>query len=244
MNHNRIAGAAFATLFCCAATAESIDSPLGTFDVSMTATLASDYIWRGQSQTGGAAAIQGSLDIAHESGLYIGAWASNVDDEAFPGNSGGADIEVDYYAGYAGSITEDISYDLAWATYTYPQASIFNTDEVLASITAYGVTLGAKYAYDPDSKLYTYIAYERELAYGLGLLLSYGVTDTKDQLNGPDDRDEKYRDWSVGLTKTLAGLNFALIYTDTDIKGSTCEAWYGDKDHCDSNLTLSVSKTF
>lgn len=226
------------------AAAESFDSPAGKFDVSMTATLASDYIWRGQSQTAGNGAIQGSLDIAHESGLYAGVWASNVDDFAFPGNNGGANIEVDYYVGFAGSITEDISYDLAWATYVYPEASVFNTDEILASVSAYGFTVGAKYAYDPQSKLYTYLAYEHELPYGIGLGLTYGQSDYKDPLNAGVDNGEKYDDWSVGLSKTLVGLDVSLTYTDTDIKSSTCTVWYGKDDYCDTNVTLAVSKSF
>lgn len=61
------------------AAAETVASPLGNFDVSMNVALTSDYIFRGISQTQGDPAIQGGLDVAHESGLYIGTWASNVD---------------------------------------------------------------------------------------------------------------------------------------------------------------------
>jgi hypothetical protein len=39
----------------------------------------SNYIWRGVSQTGDGAAVQGGLDVAHESGFYAGTWASNID---------------------------------------------------------------------------------------------------------------------------------------------------------------------
>ncbi len=88
--------AASAFAFSGIAASETFNGPAGEFDVSMTATLASDYIWRGQSQTAGNGAVQGSLDVAHETGLYAGVWASNVDDFAFPGNNGGANMEVDY----------------------------------------------------------------------------------------------------------------------------------------------------
>ncbi|MBB2497159.1 TorF family putative porin [Aquipseudomonas ullengensis] len=225
------------------AVSETFKSAAGEFDVSMTATLASDYIWRGQSQTGGAGAIQGSLDVAHESGLYVGVWASNVDDELFTGNKGGADMEVDYYAGFAGSITEDVSYDLSWATYTYPQASVWNSDEVLASISAFGFTLGGKYAYDPQSKLYTYVSYDYELPYEIGLSLSYGLSDYKDPVDGADG-DDKYKDWSVGLSKTLVGLDFALVYSDTDMNDEECTWQTADDGLCDAAATLSVSKSF
>src|SRR5690554_625819 len=71
--------AACGLALCAQTQAESFDTAIGTIETSMNVTLATDYIWRGQSQTDGAGAIQGGLDIAHESGLYIGTWASNVD---------------------------------------------------------------------------------------------------------------------------------------------------------------------
>ncbi|WP_295881673.1 TorF family putative porin [uncultured Thiohalocapsa sp.] len=39
----------------------------------------SNYMWRGVTQTGDQAAVQGGLDVAHESGFYAGTWASNID---------------------------------------------------------------------------------------------------------------------------------------------------------------------
>ncbi len=35
----------------------------------------SNYMWRGVTQTGDQAAVQGGLDVAHESGFYAGTWA-------------------------------------------------------------------------------------------------------------------------------------------------------------------------
>ncbi len=100
-----------------AAFAESVDSPVGKFDVGMTATFVTDYVSRGTSLNGGAGTIQGSLDIAHESGLYIGMWGSSMDDM----QEKGAGVEIDYYLGYGGNLTEDVSFDVSVATYTYPR---------------------------------------------------------------------------------------------------------------------------
>ena len=54
------------------------------------------------------ATLQGGLDYSHASGLYAGYWGSTLsygetpdDDNAF---------ENDFYAGYKGSITEDLGY--------------------------------------------------------------------------------------------------------------------------------------
>src|SRR5919108_6478565 len=60
-------------------------------------TIASDYRFRGISQTYLGPAIQGGIDYAHPSGLYLGNWNSNVTTAIFTGGSG---IEMDFYAGY------------------------------------------------------------------------------------------------------------------------------------------------
>ncbi len=39
----------------------------------------SNYIWRGASQTSDGPAVQGGIDVEHESGFYAGTWASNID---------------------------------------------------------------------------------------------------------------------------------------------------------------------
>ena len=57
-----------------------------------------DYIYRGGSQTADGPAIQGGFDLGHESGFYLGTWASNVDF----GNS--AEVEIDFYGGFGGEL--------------------------------------------------------------------------------------------------------------------------------------------
>lgn len=228
--------AACGLALCAQTQAESFDTAIGTIETSMNVTLATDYIWRGQSQTDGAGAIQGGLDIAHESGLYIGTWASNVDSEDF----GGSSVEVDYYVGFGNAITDDLSYDLQWATYTYPKNNDATVEELLASLSYKALTVGAKYAYDPGVGLYTYIDYGFDLPLEMVLGLHYGLTDTKDPLDGVSG-DEKYADWAVTLSKTVLGLDLALMYSDTDL-GSDCP--YQSRSSCDSNVTFSVSRSF
>ncbi|WP_285259480.1 TorF family putative porin [Halopseudomonas bauzanensis] len=220
--------------------AESFDTALGQFDTSMNVTLATDYIWRGQSQTAGKGAIQGGLDISHESGLFIGTWASNVDDEAF----GGASVEWDYYAGFAGQLTEALSYDLTWIAYEYPGGDDVDTAyEIIGTLGFHDLTLGTKYAYHPSSAVYGFIGYDIALPYETTLGLHYGYTDTKDSLSEVQS-GESYQDWAVSLGKTVIGLDLALMYSDTDLKDGTCEEWYGKATYCDANVTFSASRSF
>src|SRR5690606_38399513 len=69
----------------------------------------SNYVWRGVTQTDDSAAIQGGIDYSHESGFYLGTWASNVEF---------SDHELDLYGGYAGEAA-GIGYDVGVIFYTY-----------------------------------------------------------------------------------------------------------------------------
>ena len=220
------------------AVAETVNSPVGDFDVSMNVGLTSDYMFRGISQTQGNGAIQGGLDVVHESGLYVGTWASNVD------FGGDASVEFDYYFGFGNNITEDISYDLGWIKYDYPGESGLNFSEYYGSLTAYGFKVGAAYSDDfggSDTTLYSYVGYEYTLPYDIGLALQYGNYDFKDATF--DSGEDSYNDWSIGLTKTLIGLDFGLTYTDTDLSSSDCAGFAGKDDYCDATFVVSVSKT-
>ncbi|MBQ0744148.1 MULTISPECIES: TorF family putative porin [Halopseudomonas] len=212
--------------------AEEFDTAIGTIDASMTATLATDYIWRGQSQTDGKGAVQASLDFAHESGVYLGAWGSNVDSDDF----GGASIELDYYVGYGGAITEEVTYDLAWANYTFPGNSSIDVYEWLASVSAYGFTVGLKDTYNNADNHYYYVGYDLALPYDIGLGLHYA--DSNDKTGDGFD----YNDWALTLSKEALGLGWAVMYSDTDISDEDCA--YGSTDSCGSNVTFAVSKSF
>ena len=86
--------------------AEEAKSDLG---VSANLALASNYVWRGMTQTEEAPAIQGGFDLDYK-GVYAGVWASNV---AFAGS-----IETDLYLGYTGEVS-GVSYDVGFVQYAY-----------------------------------------------------------------------------------------------------------------------------
>lgn len=86
-------------------------------------TIASDYRFRGLSQTFGEGfkfgpAIQGGIDYSHASGFYAGNWNSNVSGNTFPN---GAGIEMDFYGGYKATFG-DFGLDVGTIYYYYPDA--------------------------------------------------------------------------------------------------------------------------
>lgn len=56
-----------------------------------------EYVWRGQSLTAGKPSIVGEVKASHASGVYVGAWAGNID----LGPQTDTRFEVDYFLGWA-----------------------------------------------------------------------------------------------------------------------------------------------
>ena len=123
MNYRlRLAAALLATGLAVPATAQET-APPKPVTVSGSVGLVSDYRFRGVSQSDENLAVQGGFTIAHESGLYIGTWGSNL---AGWGTFGGANMELDLIAGYkfpVGGGTLDVG--ATW--YMYP-GGFDNTD--------------------------------------------------------------------------------------------------------------------
>src|SRR3990167_415732 len=81
---------------------------------SWNAALATDYMFRGVSQTDGEASLQLGADLAFDNGIYVGVWGSNVDFGA-----GGPDIELDTYIGWNVDLSDRWNLDLMLNRYNY-----------------------------------------------------------------------------------------------------------------------------
>jgi len=123
-----------------------LTSGIASAELTANAAIASNYIWRGVTQTNDQAAGQGGIDWSHDSGLYVGTWVSNV---AF-GNVAGGGYEMDVYAGFGGE-AGGLGYDLGVISYQYPLAPNTNFTEVYASGTFSIVTIGLSYTADAAS---------------------------------------------------------------------------------------------
>lgn len=110
-----------------------------TFSANIGAV--SNYIWRGVTQTDDQPAIQGGLDVAHDSGFYAGTWASNVDF-----GEDGANYELDFYAGYDFTLpVEDASLGLNTIYYAYPDGGDIDFWEIGISGGYKWLSLGIQY---------------------------------------------------------------------------------------------------
>jgi uncharacterized protein (TIGR02001 family) len=89
--------------------------------------LATEYVFRGISQTSEGPAVQGGFDATCGM-FYAGVWASNLDWGANDGNDGTniANVEMDWYAGVKFN-TGRIAWDLGVIYYTYPRGADIGT---------------------------------------------------------------------------------------------------------------------
>jgi uncharacterized protein (TIGR02001 family) len=130
-----------------AATAVSAQTkaPEPDYTLSYNVGATTDYRYRGISQSRLNPALQGGVDFAHKSGVYLGAWASSI--QWIKDAGGDGNVELDLYGGYKGEISKDLSYDVGVLTYNYPSNKLSpsaDTTELYGALTYGPVT--AKYS--------------------------------------------------------------------------------------------------
>lgn len=238
-----IALAAFAT----PALAQDRGIGVGPIAVSGSVDLVSDYRFRGLSESGGDVAIQPSVTISHDSGLYIGVWGSNIEDTPTYG-----EIEANIYGGYATEIASGTEVDVGLTYYWYPDGrkaagpsdyveAIGRLSHTLGPVEATG-TLGyawSQAALGNDDNLYLRF----DLAAGIPttpvtLSGSVGYTDGALGAFAPGGH---YWDWSIGASASFGPITAGIKYVDTDIPRTGVKAI--DK-YYDAGVVLSLGVSF
>lgn len=213
-------------------------------EVSSTWTLTSDYDFRGASQTASDPALQGSIDYAHESGWYIGAWASNTDF----GRDVGIDYEVDLYTGFSGGDEEGLGWDFGFVYYGYPDDSDANYPEIYGKLN-YGMFSGALFYsndYVNSGESAIYLAGDVEVPLPQNFTLKahagYNFGDFWDGADGEPGSD--YIDWSVGVGYTVGHFDLSLRWVDTTLEEG--DFWFSSDDvnNTEGRVIFSFATTF
>jgi uncharacterized protein (TIGR02001 family) len=242
-----ILAVALATVTVSAFAADAPAPAPSDFAFSGNLTFTTDYRVRGVSQTFKEPAVQGEFDIAHSSGLYVGAWASNVNTNFL----NGASIEIDGYGGYKGKVTDDLTYDVGFINYYYPgqvsgTASI-NTWDVYGGATWKWINV--KYTQDltdyfgvVDSKGTNYLEGNVTVALpaDITLIAHYGHQANK----GPSFPVSSINDWKIGVSKDMVGLTWSLAYLDTNLPTAVATANPRSVNLANGAAILSVAKNF
>lgn len=216
---------------------------------SASVALTTDYMWRGVSQSNNDPAIQGSFDLAHESGLYAGVWGSSVE---FGDQN--TSMELDVYAGFSrdidfgGALPFALTYDLGVLHYEYTASSAADFTELyfggsispfenfnFSTYWYYGLKINhnrpgeytdisADYTFFPDS------------AASFTVLAHGGYYNQKDAALG-----DSYWDWKIGVAKDIAGFNFEVAYFDTDNQGGG-GVYGGSQSLNDGRVVATISR--
>lgn len=203
---------------------------------SWNAAIATDYMFRGVSQTDGEAALQLGADLNFDNGFYVGVWGSNVDF-----GEGSPDVELDTYIGWNHDLTERLNLDLMVNRYNYiGEADDYGAadyNEFIGALTldeAYTFTLG--YTNDVyalgETGMYFGLGGSWELPHAIGLDVAVGRS-TFDEATGYED----YSDFSISFNKDFGPVNAAIGYYGTDADG---DVNFGDAADNRFMLTLSI----
>lgn len=208
---------------------------------SANVALTSDYMFRGVSQTNEEPAIQGGFDFNHESGLYVGTWASNVNF----GSLSDASSEHDVYIGFSKDAENGVGFDVGIVRYIYPGDSVLDYNEYYGSLSFRmdKVTLTGSIYYSNDvfgtdeTGIYYQGSAEVGITDQIKLNASMGKYDFDRNVFGPGMVDS-YLDWKLGVAAEVEGWGFDLSYVDTNSDG---EKLFGDL--ASGRVVFTVSKS-
>jgi hypothetical protein len=185
-----------ALLAVLAAPAAYAQAPAGP--ITGNVTLASDYRFRGVSQTYLGPAFQGGFDYAHPGGLYFGNWNSNVSSAVYTGGSG---LEMDFYGGWKHSYGE-VTLDLGGIYYYFPLAECNDNNACTTSGNAKFDNLEVYFAATFKWLMFKY-SYALTNYFGLGNEQAAGYWTNKDTGAPLGGRGNSHGTWYADLTLTV-----------------------------------------
>lgn len=203
--------AAAAAALALGGVAQAEDRPLG---LALNAGVASDYVFRGISQTDNNPQVFGGADISFAGIGYAGVWGSNVD------FNNGTDAEYDVYVGFKPTLGS-ATFDFAAIRYGYinsPSRSNQDYWEFKGAVSAPAgpVTLGAAVFYSPEffGKTGDAVYYEGNIA--------AAIPETKFSVSGALGYQDvsyagDYTTWNAGVAYAITDhVSLDVRYWDTD----------------------------
>jgi uncharacterized protein (TIGR02001 family) len=213
--------------------ASEATEPAAATTVTGSFGVTTDYRFRGLSQSNQKAAGQATINVNHESGLYVGTWASTISENSLPGYG---EAEVDLYGGYTKTLDNGLGFDVGLLYYLYPLSrdtlgGVANDTDFFEPYASVNYTLGpvnvkvgANYAWSgqaglgDDDSLYLYSNLAATIPNTPVKLLGHvGRSNGALGAFNLDATDESYLDWSLGAEVGYKGFTLGVSYVDTDI---------------------------
>lgn len=179
-------------------------------------TFASNYMFRGISQTRNLPAIQGALNYAFPYGIYANVWGSNVRFE-----DSTATVEMDTVLGVRNTIGENFTYDVSAARYNYPGARLLNYNELNTVFNYYFLQAGYSYSANVYNTHTTGQYYSGGINYTIPPQYVFGLNDVNilallGHYSLRQPAGNSYNDYNVMLSKKIKNYTFAAQWTSTN----------------------------
>ena len=216
---------------------------------SANVLLATEYMFRGLTQSNEGLAIQGGFDYEYAPmGFYVGFWASSIE---FPGLSmtNPAGVETNLYGGFNGEFANGIGWDIGALYYYYPDqsedccgAGDYNYIELYGNLSytfdelawSPSITVGFDWSPDyygeDDDGLHIESSIGFELPYDMGFAVNLNYLDVEGDKTFANGYDYFY--YSIEVSKSFGILDFALSWNES---GDDCDDILagGDDDLCE-----------
>lgn len=233
-------------------------APPPAITINGTATLISDYRFRGISQTDKNFAVQGSLTVSHESGFYVSVWGSSIDDYVTASTQGHQ--EIDIIGGFKKTFG-GTTFDIGALYYFYPKTKLAGDptssdfiEPYLAISHTFGpVTAKGTVNWAPKQKALSLnqVGPSKSNVYLAGDLSAaipgtpLGLTAHLGHSIGPSwlattGRGDSYTDWGLGATLTFKAITVGVQYVDTNTTFFTPSG----KDAAKGTVVASVGVSF
>lgn len=226
-------------------------------DVAFGVAGATDYVFRGISQTKSDPAIQGYAEL-QVSGFYAGVWASNVNFPTFTDPSS----EIDFYAGYratfdaftvdAGGLYYYYPGELRglretdyWEIYAKPSFAFGDLGSITGNLywTSDFLNTGANAAYlSGIAKVNVPLTLAPDVGvYVSGEFGKQWIKRSTDLGSGNNFNAPDYLTWNVGAGLTYKAITLDVRYSDTDLKKGECIGYTGFSKSCDERIVAKIS---
>jgi uncharacterized protein (TIGR02001 family) len=209
-------------------------------DVDASVSAVSQYRSRGISPSSEVPALQGTFDIEHESGFYVGGFGTTLGRRA----ASSADIELDLVAGYRSG-----GFDVGVMAYVYPGSEgKTNYLEAYAGYThSFGSVTGNLFvAYTPEQNPVQSgdnIWVNTKLSGNIPGTPLVGRA-TLGYSNGAQAPGGDYLDWTLGVDYVRGPLTFNVSYVDTDVSASDAQLLGYRKDQLDATVLVGLTLSF
>ncbi|WP_444997031.1 TorF family putative porin [Aliikangiella sp. IMCC44359] len=186
--------------------ATSLTTQAKEFETSASATLVSQYIFRGFDLNQEDPALQGDFTVEHSSGFMFSVWGTNYDVGVDDG------VEIDLVGGYSFNLNKDVTLSLGFTEYTYSGDTDSSTEfNIGASIKNFTMTYYSDQDLDVD---YLELGYEMPLSPKSSLDFHVGR-------NSPDNGEDN-NDFAVSYSYQINRAKLFATYSknDLDVEGA------------------------